>query len=112
MTGPKLVTRSNAEDMLAQETWSLTAFVDYSQKFSLITGRQVFMHVISQLCIIKCLKLTLAAILPFLQPTIHDTTLYNTKQYTIDYRAVHPSMNTGMHCRQEHEMRLGFSIGQ
>lgn len=46
MTGPKLVTRSNAKDMLAQELWSLTTFKDYSQKFSLITGRQVVMHVI------------------------------------------------------------------
>ncbi|KAF9980330.1 hypothetical protein BGZ65_005227, partial [Modicella reniformis] len=32
-TGPKLVTPSNAEDMLAQEMWSVTAFKEYSQKF-------------------------------------------------------------------------------
>ncbi|KAG0285552.1 hypothetical protein BGZ98_005462, partial [Dissophora globulifera] len=34
LTGPKLVTPSNAKDMLEQETWSATNFRDYSNKFS------------------------------------------------------------------------------
>ncbi|KAF9902166.1 hypothetical protein EC991_005212 [Linnemannia zychae] len=31
MTGPKLVTPSNAKDMLAQEEWTLNGFMDYSK---------------------------------------------------------------------------------
>ncbi|KAG0051950.1 hypothetical protein BGZ83_003169 [Gryganskiella cystojenkinii] len=38
LTGPKLVTAQNAQDMLAQETWNAADFLDYSQKFSIITG--------------------------------------------------------------------------
>lgn len=41
ITGPKLVTPSNAKDMLAQEEWTLGNFLDYSRGFSMITGRQV-----------------------------------------------------------------------
>ena len=41
ITGPKLVTPSNAKDMLAQEEWTLGNFLDYSKGFSMITGRQV-----------------------------------------------------------------------
>ncbi|KAF9146887.1 hypothetical protein BGX30_005097 [Mortierella sp. GBA39] len=41
ITGPKLVTPSNAKDMLAQEEWTLGNFLDYSKGFSVITGRQV-----------------------------------------------------------------------
>ncbi|KAF9418280.1 hypothetical protein BGZ94_009733 [Podila epigama] len=37
MTGPKLVTIHNAKDMLAQEEWSTTKFIDYSDKFSIIS---------------------------------------------------------------------------
>ena len=57
LTGPKLVTPSNADDMLAQENWSVTSFREYSNKFSVITGRQVY---------IPCLYFDLSRIFMFL----------------------------------------------
>ncbi|KAG0335920.1 hypothetical protein BG004_008262 [Podila humilis] len=38
LTGPKLVTFSNARDMQAQENWTVTRFKEYVKQFTMITG--------------------------------------------------------------------------
>ncbi|KAF9435263.1 hypothetical protein BGZ76_006600 [Entomortierella beljakovae] len=49
LTGPKLVTPSNAKDMLVQESWTLTVFASYAKHFGVITARQAFYSISSSI---------------------------------------------------------------